>query len=101
MARIIICSFFPFLFAAAICAAVLQQPLPTVGFGRPYSDDAALNRLRASVGDRLGENVVPLGISCYSTSLPREPQCDYNTRLRTNDTWTADQAGGYFYVGLP
>jgi hypothetical protein len=85
------------LVAGVYGAAVLQHPLQADNPDLSYSDTAALAKLRDTVGIRLID-VEPIGKRCYPPAQLKDDQCDYYTGLRTNDTWTADQPGGYFYV---
>lgn len=65
--------------------------------------DERLDRFYLELQD-LVIHVKPAFASCYHNPGPwNESQCESFTAkgLKTNDIWTEDQPGGYFYVYIP
>lgn len=78
-------------------AAVVQHPLQARNLDLSYHDAFALEKLIDAVGDQLF-NATPIGQQCYKPYFNESGPCNFTSGLRTNDSWTTDQPGGYFYV---
>lgn len=87
------CLWLPHVFSAAI----VQHPLKADESCQSSNNDAALDKLKQDLGERLIP-ATPYARPCYEGGDAAE--CLNVHAFKTNDMWLTDQPGGYFYVSL-